>query len=127
MICLSLALQDGTSEVSLWFDEQEGLEHIEVIVLESQWFWHYSIDAVLAMHEEYRAAYEDLVEVHSEFLGPPDFSGNYKQEGFPDPKHAGQASELTYWNSPEGRMQIGIGQEDRETPVFVNLAYYRVQ
>jgi len=126
MICVSLALQGGASEVGLWFDEQEGLEHIEVTVIESQWFWHYSIDAVLAMHEEYRATYETLVELHSESLGPPDFSGDYTEEGFPGPKYAGQASELTYWNRPEGRMQIGIGQEDRETPVFVNLACYHV-
>lgn len=126
MLCITLDLQNETYELSLWFDDQKDLEHIEAIVLESQWFWDRSMDEILAISEEYHIYYEDLVELHMEKLGSPDFSGNYKDPGFPESRYSGQASELVYWCRPEGRMQIGVGQEDRETPVFVKLACYGV-
>jgi hypothetical protein len=127
MLAFDLTLQKTLHQVSLWFDEQQGLERIEVIVYESKWFWDDSpIDELEATYKEYQIHYENLVRLHSQVLGAPDYSGRWGEEGFPEPQYSRNTGELTYWNRPEGRMQIGIGQEDRETPVFVEMVCYRV-
>jgi hypothetical protein len=36
------------------------------------------------------------------------------------------ASILTYWNHPEGRLQVQFDQEDKELPFVISIACYPV-
>jgi hypothetical protein len=55
MLVVDLTLQGTIHQVSLWFDERQGLERIEVIEHESEWFWDDSpSDELEATHEEYQ-------------------------------------------------------------------------
>ncbi|MFX1555503.1 MAG: hypothetical protein ACFFBV_16385 [Promethearchaeota archaeon] len=132
---VDLTLQGTVYQATLHFDRQERLHQIEVLLRESECFsdsgglltgseWCISEDELPARWEEYRAYYETLVELHHRTMGPPDFSGDSMEKGYPEDDFGFDL--LTHWDRPEGRFAIGLGQEDRETPVFVAMVCCRI-
>jgi hypothetical protein len=119
-----LPIDDGFYEVGLQFDKQEGLWRIEVNLYISRSFWdNYTYEEMDRIWQEYMEHYNHVKEHCISALGPPDFSGFWGTEGYPDDQ---TATHLTYWDRPSGRMQVQFEHPDKEYPMFVTVACYWV-
>jgi hypothetical protein len=83
----------------------------------------------------YEHEYNTLVRQYRARLGPPAFSGSSRiKDPAADDKWIGNpfypvgefCSPLAYWDHAEGRLQIGLQQEDKECPISLDLACYRI-
>jgi hypothetical protein len=120
-----LPIYDGSYEVGLEFDQHKNLRRIEVHLYISRSFWDdYTAEEMETIEAEYLDHYNHLKEYWVSVLGPPDFSGPWGTEGYPDDQGA---VHITYWDHPEGRMQIEFDHPDKEYPMFVTAVCYLPQ
>ena len=118
-------IQEHPYEVYLSFDDHRKLERIVVDLHVSRYFWNdFTYEEVERILIEYQGHYERLIEHYGSILRPPDFSGESGMNGYPEDQGAGY---VTYWNKPEGRIQVEFDQSEKEAPVYVQVACYPVR
>lgn len=120
---VNLTIQKSLYKLNLLFDDSERLERVEVDLHISRDFWddNYIFEEMENIWTEFTDHYNRLVERCSSMLGPPNFSGNWGMEGYPEGQ---SASDVTYWDHPKGRMQIELDHPDKELPMFVRVSCY---
>ncbi len=84
-------------------------------------------EAVDVLTIQFQHIYDGLVASYIEELrAQPDFKGSWGEEGYPDDEVAWQ---IAFWNRPEegnSRLQLEFDHPDRESPLTIKLACYRL-
>ena len=123
-VTVKIQIQGSLYDVHLLFDDSGGLERIRLYLYMSRSFWdEYSGEEIVRTEMEYRGHYDRLKEYYSVVLGPPNFSGAWGTAEYPEDEIA---ADITYWNHPEGRMQLEYDHPDKELPVFVSVSSFPV-
>lgn len=121
-LVVKLCLLNEPYEIGLQFKTSQGLWRIEANLYISRDFWeNYTNDEMDAIISEYQNYYNNLKDYCILELGPPDFSGRWGTDGYPEDQ---TANHITYWNNPQGRMQIEYEHPDKEYPIIVRVACY---
>lgn len=128
-----------------WDPERSGLFRIQTTLFESQTLFDKDkpeqdadiFETRSRVHSEYRRKFAQLVELYSNTLGPPDFSGSRTILVETEPTTSWEENptypigqlegSLAYWSTPEGRLQVGMHQEDKELAITISLASYRTE
>jgi hypothetical protein len=110
--------------LDLEFDDDR-LTRIQLDLHVSRDFWEdYTTEDVEAIASEFEHRFERLVLQYSDVLGPPDFSGRWGDDSYPEDE---TVAVLSYWESTEGRVQVEFDQPDTEFPFVIRLACLRRQ
>lgn len=124
-VTVNLSIEGRLQEVGLQFDTSGGLWRIEANLYVSRDFWNeYDSDEMDRAIVEYKDHYENLKEHSILVMGPSDFSGAWGTKGYPEDQ---MADHITYWNHPQGRLQIELEHPDKEYPIFVRAVCYLVR
>lgn len=121
-IVVEVKILGKSYQVGLQFDKNGGLWRVEVNLYTSRAFWeNFTYDEMDSTTAEYQAYYNQLKEYCISVLGSPEFSGFWGTDGYPENQ---TANHITYWDQPEGRLQIEFEHPDKEYPMFVRVACY---
>ncbi len=132
-IVVQLTIRDETDDVDLIFNSASGdagLERLRVYLYRSRDFWepHEGDEEERStLDAAYQDHYDRLVKEYTALLGLPTYTGTWEwnnEEGYPESEAAGQ---LTYWTTPEGRLQLLYTQQDPELPYEITLECYRAE
>ncbi len=129
-IVVRLTIRDETDDLVLRFNsasEDAGLERLRVYLYRSRDFGepHEGDEEERStLDAAYQDHYDRLVKEYTALLGLPTYTGTWEwdEEDYPDSEAAGQ---LTYWTTPEGRLQLLYTQQDPELPYEITLECYR--
>ncbi len=129
-IVVRLTIRDETDDLVLLFNsarEDAGLERLRVYLYRSRDFGEPhegDEEERSAIDAAYQDHYDRLVKEYTALLGLPTYTGTWEwdEEGYPESEAAGQ---LTYWTTPEGRLQLLYTQQDPELPYEITLECYR--
>ncbi len=125
-ITVDVSIEGSQYNIDLLFNEQGGLNRIQVDVYESQSFEdeEYTTEELQSIEARFQDYYNRLVDYSRLTLGPPRFSGMWGSVGYPEDETEWQ---ITYWTHPEGRLQIEFDQPDRIFPFVVRVVCYQVE
>lgn len=120
-------IEGRSRQIVLLLSDRGTLERIKVDLHVSRSFWdkdeYYTTEDVERIDREYYGYYTQLVACCAAVLDPPAFSGSYDDPGYPESE---TVASLTYWDHPEGRLQVEYDQPDTEFPFFVSVTCYYV-
>ena len=102
------------------------MERLSAYLYKSRDFWEPGDDDEeerASIDVEYQGHYDRLIAEYTALLGPPTYTGtwDWDEEDYPEGETEGQ---LTYWTTPEGRIQLLYTQQDQELPYEIRLDCY---
>jgi hypothetical protein len=108
--------------MTLLFTEMEQLYAIKCSVFVSNAFWESGVEVVEEAERKFFLNYEEIKQACLDYFGRADFVGTWEAMGFLENL---LASDIAYWNLPEGRLQVEYEHSDRELPIIIWLGWYR--